>query len=209
MNILQRVAFQLTRERLSNRWIVIKDYFSGLDFNSIIEPERVGLNPQLAFASVPSGFPHLKIVLNDLGIKSSDSIIDIGCGKGSAMRTFLSYPFNRVDGIELSAEISNIAINNFNILKAKNVNVYCGDASKFEALDDYNYIYFYNPFPASVMKLVMKNVVASLERKNRPLKIIYDNPTCNQEIMETGLFQITGEYLDVVKNYIYVYFYKS
>jgi cyclopropane fatty-acyl-phospholipid synthase-like methyltransferase len=50
--------------------------------------------------------------LNDLNITANDSIIDIGCGKGSAMLSMLGFPFARVDGVELSQQIGSIAIRN-------------------------------------------------------------------------------------------------
>ena len=149
-----------------------RDKFQGLDFLSVIEPEEVGLDPNLASHSSPSGNKFLENVLNDLNITSKDTIIDIGCGKGSAMRTMLKYDFGKVDGIELSEKIANIATNNFRKLNSNNAKIFCSDAALFTGYDVYNMIYFYNPFPAVVMKGVVDKLTESVKRADRELTII-------------------------------------
>lgn len=205
MNLLARILFQLSPERLESRIQRILDYVNGLDFYRGIKPESVGLNPSESYSSVPSGNRYLKNVLKGLDITAADKIIDIGCGKGSAMRTFLAFPFSQVDGIELSAEIAEIATNNFSILKTKHTKVYTGDATSFTDLDKYNYIYFYNPFPAHIMEKVVNNIKASVRRVPRNLVIIYDNPTCNNEIMAIDSISIISRHTDINKNSIHVY----
>lgn len=98
---------------LALRSRILLDKFRGLDFLTVILPEDVGLDPKQAYHSSPSGNKYLVNVLNDINISSQDSIIDIGCGKGSAMRMMLKFPFARVHGIELSEHIAAIAVNNF------------------------------------------------------------------------------------------------
>ncbi|HET8707971.1 MAG TPA: methyltransferase domain-containing protein, partial [Pseudomonadales bacterium] len=194
-----------TIERLETRLQRIADFLRGLDFYSGIKPEQVGLDPKNSFSSVPSGNRYLRAVLNSLAITEDDQIIDIGCGKGSAMRLFLAFPFGRVDGVELSKEIAEIARRNFSILNTGRTTVYTGDATAFEDLDKYNYIYFYNPFPALVMKIVVQNIKASLQRNPRKLVIIYDNPTCNDEVLKIDSIKVVSNYLDINKNHIFVY----
>jgi len=68
------------------------------------------------------------------------------------------------------------------------------DASLFQDLDPYNYIYFFNPFSGADMIKVIANLIASIERKPRKVTIIYNNPTCHDEIVCTEAFRKVGEY---------------
>ena len=166
----------------------------GLDFLSPILAEDAGLDPTLSYTSAPSSNLFLKDVLSDFNISSTSSILDVGCGKGSAMRLMLEFPFGKVDGIEFSSHIANIAMQNFKRLKSTKSNIFVGDASKFHQYDAYDFVYFFNPFPATVMAEVINSLIESVQRTDRELVIIYMNPTCDEVIVNSDLFQKVGFY---------------
>lgn len=176
-----------------------------LDFSSIIYPEDVGLDPQQVYRSSPSGNVYLSNLLADMGISKSDSILDIGAGKGSAMRTMIEFPFKKVAGIEISEHIAKITKRNFKILKSKNVWIYNCNAVKFEKYSEYNFFYFYNPFPSDVMVNVIKNIYDSTLRSVNEIIIIYNNPTCHNEIVCNTNFIKIKEYPDEWGNKIFIY----
>ncbi|WP_300565252.1 class I SAM-dependent methyltransferase [Flavobacterium sp.] len=184
---------------------ILLDRLFGLDFLKTVLSEDVGLNPEKVHRSSPSGNVYLKELLKDFKIDTQDSIIDIGCGKGSAMRTMIQFPFQKVDGIELSDVIAKIAERNFSILKVKKATIFVGDAAEFKSYEDYNMIYFYNPFPNSVMTDVVKALIASLEVKKRELIIIYNNPICHDIIVNNNVFKKIGTYPDIWGNGIGIY----
>src|SRR3990167_1972630 len=95
-----RVAYGLT---------VFVERLQGVYFVARVEPEVAGLHPATARRVSPSGNKYLRTVLDNLAISSNDAIIDVGCGKGSAMCIMLEFPFWRVAGIELSQRIVDIA----------------------------------------------------------------------------------------------------
>jgi SAM-dependent methyltransferase len=177
----------------------------GVDFLTVIEPEDVGLDSKCVFRSSPSGNKYLTNVLNKLNISSKDTIIDVGCGKGSAMRTMLKYPFARVDGIELSEHIATIAMQNFKTLNEVRSKVFNCDATTFSDYDAYNIVYFYNPFPPVVMLKVIETLIQSVHRSERELVIIYNNPTCHDVIVDKGIFSKVGDYPDEWGNRIFIY----
>ncbi|MBI2438068.1 MAG: class I SAM-dependent methyltransferase [Lentisphaerae bacterium] len=185
-------------------WILI-DRYHGLDFISVIQPEEVGLDPNYAHLSSSSGNRYLANVLSDLSITKKDLIIDIGCGKGSAMRTMLKFPFARVDGLELSEHIAAIAARNFGRLKINRSDIFVGDASTFTDYDAYNFVYFYNPFPCVVMLTVIDNIIQSIRRFRREVILIYKNPVCNDVIVHQGGFYKIREYPCEWGNWIYIY----
>jgi SAM-dependent methyltransferase len=184
---------------------MLLDSIRGLDFLRVVHSEEVGLDPLLSYRSSPSGDKYLKKMLLDFNISTLDSIMDIGCGKGSAMRVMLKFPFSHVDGIELSEDIANIAKRNFEKLGENRCNIYIGDASKFREFDLYTIVYFYNPFPSSVMVNVINELKESIHRKDRELVIIYNNATCNDLIVRDNFFKKMGEYDDKWGNFISVY----
>jgi protein-L-isoaspartate O-methyltransferase len=190
---------------LANHIKIILDRFRGLDFLSRLKPEDVGLDPNYAYACQPSGNKYLFNVLKDLNISSQDSIIDIGCGKGSAMRTMMKFPFAKIDGIELSDLISSIAKNNFNRLKDKRIAIFTEDASLFTEYESYNFIYFFNPFPSVVMAKVIDALILSIQKSERELIIIYTNPTCHDVIVKQGILQKIGTYPDKWKLGLFIY----
>ena len=57
-----------------------------------------------------------------------------------------------------------------------------------------NSVYFYYPFPSQVMAQVMENLSEPPERKPRKFTIIYNNPGCHNDIMNTGKFEKLSEY---------------
>jgi 16S rRNA G966 N2-methylase RsmD len=135
-----------------------------------------------------SGGPHLDKVLRDLKITRLDAIVDFGSGKGGALITFSRYPFSKITGVELSPELVNIAEENLRRLNIGMISMIVSDAAEFTDLDDYNYFYFFSPFPANVMSAVIKNISASLTRKPRTATIIYFNPECHEAIVTDSPF---------------------
>jgi precorrin-6B methylase 2 len=164
------------------------DGLCGLDFLMTTEPEEVGFDSHYVHRSCPSGDRYLVRALRVLRITRRDSIIDVGCGRGSAMRTMLRFPFARVDGIEISEQIAGIAARNFRKLRASRAKVFFADAARFDGYDLYNMVYFYNPFPESVMDRVVQAILQSLRRSDRELIIVYNNSRCNAEIVVQRAF---------------------
>ena len=109
-------------------------------------------------------------LLKDLHINDQDTILNIGCGKGSAMLAMLIFPFARVDGIELSKEISEIAIRNLTKLKKQRWQVFNGDAITYKDYNAYSMLYLYNPFPEEIMRQVVANIHSSAGRGRRRLR---------------------------------------
>lgn len=189
---MQRLARRWSPSTWEHRFYTRRDQDRGLDFCGAVLPEEVGLDPQHAVRSTPSSEAALRRLLDALPICSGDQILDVGCGKGSAMRVMLDYPFARVDGLELADELVHIARRNFARLGVEDTrtHVHHGDAASFAALDDYSHLYLYNPFSAEVLRAHLQQVVASLRRRPRPLSLLYVNAKWAQEIDALGVFAL-------------------
>jgi protein-L-isoaspartate O-methyltransferase len=150
--------------------------------------EDLGLSAERSHEYSNSGGLHLEKVLRALKITCEDSIVDFGSGKGGALITFAKYPFSKITGVELSSELLAIAEKNLKKLNIGNVNMTVGDAADFTDLDGYNYFYFFSPFPAAIMRAVVKNIASSLARKPRKMVIIYFNPEHHDAVVTDSPF---------------------
>tara|TARA_B110000046_G_scaffold155409_1_gene165744 strand:- start:137 stop:706 length:570 start_codon:yes stop_codon:yes gene_type:complete len=172
-------------QRINHRLTIKIERFLGLDFTSVIATEKLGLDKTLVSKGSPSGNKFLKKLLQDLAISDKDRFLDIGCSKGSAMRTTNKFPFERVDGLELSGKLAEIAKSNF-----VNTNVYNINATHFKRYNDYNFYYLYNPFPAVIMERVMQEI--NTQNTLNELKyIIYNNPVCEEVVLKSGFKNIS------------------
>lgn len=204
-NLIARLTSRRHWIQRIRRW---RERLAGVDFSTVVHPEEIGLDPRRAVMVSPSGNKWLRRVFEDMEILPADAILDVGCGKGSAMRLMLECPFARIDGIELSSHIAEIARANFAKLKVspERFSVIVADAAEFTALDRYNHIYFYNPFSREIMESFMAQLRASLERAPRQVTIVYDNPLCHEAIIEGDVFRKADrDYPDEDGNRIYVY----
>jgi len=219
--ILNGVAFLIVRFGRSARtvlrmvakgqWrqaLILLDQKMGLRYFDFAKASlaETGLAPDRAKAHEISKW-ELDETLRQLDISGTDSIIDVGCGKGAAMITMAKYPFSKIVGLDLSPEMITVARRNLSRLRVgSRFTLFCCDAATFTDLDEYSHIYFFNPFPCHVMESVMKNVKESLARAPRNLTIVYNTPDCSREILASGDFQRVSEYRFSTKAPVEVYF---
>jgi len=167
--------------------------------------EELNLSPKSAHYYSDSGGPTLEKLLTNLKISPQDSIIDFGCGKGGALITFANFPFAKITGIEISAKLVNIAQRNLRKLWIDNIDIICCNAKEFTALNEYNYVYFFSPFPYPVMQAVIENIKKSLSKNPRRITIIYLNPECHDAVVTDSPFVKQREFdHPSLKYYIYI-----
>ena len=110
---------------------------------------------------------------------SEHVFLDYGAGMGRVMVLAATYPFRRVLGVEVSAELSEIARANLekcrSRLRCKDVEIITADATLYSPPSDVSVIYFYNPFAGEVLEAVFKNV-QRLAANSRLLFLICNLP---------------------------------
>jgi len=171
----------------------LRVHFSKIDFH-YASVKDLGLSADRSHDYRHSGGIHLENVLNNLNITQEDAIVDFGSGKGGALVTFAKYPFAKITGVELLPELVAIAEQNFKLLNISNVTMVVSDAADFTDLDEYNYFYFYSPFPRSVMAAVIRNIQSSLLKKPRGVHLIYCNPEFHDIVVTDSPFYKSGEF---------------
>lgn len=127
---------------------------NGKKYNSIIEKNE-DFNDYSTHS--PSCYK-LYNVLNKLKITNSDSIIDIGSGRGFALSIMNLFPFKKVAGVEISKKDYDICMDNFKALDINNVNVKNININDFNDYDNFNYFYFFQPFNGEFFEGVIKNI---------------------------------------------------
>lgn len=131
--------------------------------------------------------------------QESDAIFDFGCGKGSAMISFLDYGFSKVGGVEYADNVYEILVSNIkkigiDINEGK-VECIHGDAALVKKeLDKYNWFYFFDPFEETVFRKVINNLCESIERESRKVCIINILPRYHQFFKDTGKFVLTNQF---------------
>jgi len=108
----------------------------------------------------------------------NSTYIDFGCGKGASLVYAADMGFKKVIGVEFATKLARIASENMNKyakLKDKKVSfeVFNIDASQFEIPLDADCFYFFNPFDAVILDLVLRNIVKSLDIRQRKILIVY------------------------------------
>jgi len=126
-------------------------------------------------------------------ITAEDAIVDFGCGKGGVLISLSKFPFAKIVGVEIDPDLVEIANRNLETLKISNVAVECCDAAAFGPLEEYNYFYFFDPFPCIVMRDVLKNIERSVVVHPRKVTLIYLNPSCHDLVASSDVFSKVQE----------------
>jgi SAM-dependent methyltransferase len=114
------------------------------------------------------------------------TFVDFGSGKGRALLLAGELPFRQVIGVESSAALNDLAIQNISAYRRRSaqrvVSLHC-DAAEFELPVENLVLYFFNPFNADALSRVVANISTSLERTPREVIVIYLNLR-NPELLE-------------------------
>jgi SAM-dependent methyltransferase len=137
----------------------------------------------------------LRWLLPKSAVRPSDVFVEFGCGKGRVvLDAARRYPFSRVVGVELAPELSEIARGlverERGRLRCPDVRIETMSAPDFPIPDDMTHAYLYNPFNGPTFERVCANIVASLDRAPRPLRVMYLHPADHDTLVGTGRFRL-------------------
>jgi hypothetical protein len=168
-------------------------WLRGLDLG-IMPVSVLGLDPIHASYHKNGGGPQLERVLDRLGLGQDDVALDLGAGKGGAMITMARFPFARIDGVELAPTLVEIARANFKKLRLHQCHTILRDAGAFAELDDYTVLFMFHAFSDVVLGRLLANLLASLDRRPRRVRVVYSNPEDEALILGTGRFERVLDY---------------
>ena len=122
------------------------------------------------------------------------TFIDIGSGKGRALLLALEYPFRRVVGIELIAELHRAAEENIRAYhsatqQCRQIESVLVDARVFEFPEAPLVLYFFNPLPESALSEVLLHLGKSIGRAPRSCWAVYHNPLLDATFGASGFLE--------------------
>lgn len=146
--------------------------------------DQKGFNKSLHYHRYePTPYLALEILFNQYELKSSDRIVDFGCGKGR-LNFYINYLFNAsVVGIEMNETFYREAIENRkNFLKKykhckDKIHFHCGLAEEYQINPLDNRFYFFNPFSIQIFMKIINNILFSVEKSEREIELILYYPT--------------------------------
>lgn len=127
-------------------------------------------------------------------LHTSQSFIDMGCGKGRALVVAAYYGFTQITGVDFAADLGEEAARNCNKLLRRfpgiHCRIICADAALYQFEDNMDTIYFFNPFNHIVMRQVLANILRSLEKRPRVLFVVYLNPQHKNLFLQAGFTEV-------------------
>jgi predicted RNA methylase len=128
--------------------------------------------------------------LHPRDVGSGDVFVDFGSGKGRVLCQAARYPFRRVIGIEIAEDLTEVARQNVEAQRpnwrCEEVELVTGDATTWVVPDDMTVAYFFNPFVGETFRRVHANILASLDRNPRRVRLIYALPVMDDVLVESG-----------------------
>jgi hypothetical protein len=108
------------------------------------------------------------------------TFIDLGSGKGRTLLMASDYPFRRIVGVELLAELDAIACANIEHYKSERqkcfaIESHALNAREFAFPAEPTVLYLFNPFPEHVLHEVLANLHESVRTAPREVIVVYHN----------------------------------
>lgn len=189
-----RVATVLALLRISERVGSVVDLLLGVDTGGFASAEDLKLSPT-GHGFAPSPWSTLRRVLHPREVSAADVFLDIGAGKGRILlAAAISYGFGQVRGLEVSPDLVAIARRNFDDvripIKCGIVSIMLGDMVDVTLPDDVTVVYAYDPFEGDLFNALVRELIASVDRRPRTLRFIYLAPYQERQLLDTGRVQL-------------------
>ncbi|MEH7179560.1 methyltransferase [Neobacillus vireti] len=131
----------------------------------------------------PTPYQALEKLFAEYELKSSDHIVDFGCGKGR-LNFFIHYLFHAsVTGVEMNENLYQEALANQTSYLGKmkeykgKIQFQCCLAEKYNITAFDNRFYFFNPFTIPIFWKIMNKILASVEKYKREVDVILYYPS--------------------------------
>jgi SAM-dependent methyltransferase len=158
------------------------------------DPAAAALARNIRYDPLP--YRSLYGIARRLRVSRSDSLLDLGCGKGRVLCFFALRGLRKCSGIEISPELADQALINARRLRLRRspIEITEGDAVDVD-VGEASIIYLFNPFSAEVMAPVLRRIEASMSVRPRRLRICYVNPAQSRLLDACAWLARTDEFV--------------
>lgn len=163
-----------------------------LPMNAYFVPlTEVGLADEHRVNHIPSFWKTLPRILPPNEVGPDDVFLDLGSGMGRTIIVAgVKYRFRRIIGVEISAELNQIAQENVARstprLRCSQIELINTDVLNYRIPDDVTVVYLYNPFRGPVFQHVVDELERSIDRNPREIRIIYLTPREEGRLLASG-----------------------
>jgi SAM-dependent methyltransferase len=122
-----------------------------------------------------------------LRLRPDDVVVDIGCGTGRVVCWFARQPVARCIGIELSADLAELARANAARLRGRRatVEIINADAAAVDYADGTVFV-LNNPFGPATLELVLARIRQSVDERPRRVRLAYITPRHEDVFVDAG-----------------------
>ena len=127
----------------------------------------------------PTPYEGLEKLFSEYTLKSSDRLVDFGCGKGR-LPFYIHHTFRAsAAGVEMSDDFYHEAMKNLRTYKGEKAGIsfYNILAQEYEITPQDTHFYFFNPFSVQIFMKVVNNILRSAEGSPRKMDIILYYPS--------------------------------
>jgi hypothetical protein len=160
-------------------------------YDELIHLQKKGIDLSHSTIYMPVNYYMLEKMMNEINqFSHNKTFLDIGCGKGRAMVVAAHYGFTKISGIDISKEFLDDTRQNLLVVKKKfpdlKFDVLLRDAFYCQIPTDISVVFIFNPFDEVIMSGVVNNILMSLEKEPRTIRVIYINPLYENLFLESG-----------------------
>jgi SAM-dependent methyltransferase len=192
---LKRAYRALTR-RVSTAVI---DRILNVDTAQPVDLAQLGLDAPDRVSYEAAGWRDLRRILRPAEVSGDDVFLDLGSGKGRMILLAARYRFRRVIGVEVAEPLAAVARRNVATCRLRprcdDIQLVTADVLDYRIPDDVSVVYMFNPFRGAIFDAVVAELVASVDRRPRRLRLIYRNGRNCERLMRTGRFRLVRESL--------------
>jgi SAM-dependent methyltransferase len=176
---------------------MIIDRGRGIETSREVNLADLGLDAPGRVRYEPSGWMNLRRILRSKDVSPNDVFVDLGSGKGRVILEAARYPFRRVIGVEIAAQLTAVARLNVaachDRARCGTIELVTADVVEYRLPADVTIAYLYNPFRAATFELFLTRLIDILDSDPRPFRLIYSTPMEHDQLMRSGRFRLIRE----------------
>jgi SAM-dependent methyltransferase len=175
------------------------DRILNVDTAQRLDLAQLGLDAPERVSYEAAGWRELRRILRPAEVSGDDVFLDLGSGKGRMILLAARYRFRRVIGVEIAEPLMAVARRNAASCRLRRrcggIELVNADVLHYQIPDDVSVVYMFNPFGGAVFDIAVAQLIASVDRRPRRVRVIYRNGRNSERLTRTGRFRLVRESL--------------